>query len=541
MKSKIELSDEIWSERENVFVRGHAFHEDEYMEAAEISELVRETEGVSGLASLLKDFNGFYSIVVDRDEQTLIASDRMRTGPVFYASTENDFLITDDCGWILERTTENHRSDLSEIEYERSRIVTGPNTLYQEIDQLQSGEIVVLDKTENEIERRRHHVHTTSNEEYDPEELGEEFIDVLDNVFDRVIRAAQGRQIVVPLSGGYDSRLIALMLKRSGYENVMTYSDKSSGSKNAEVAKKVAENLDLPWSTVDITHSDWRSFYNSERWGEYFDKAGYLGSLPIPTHIFTLEKLIEEGEITRDAIVLPGHSALDTMKATPERLEGKSDIDLGELTSLIVDQHFKYNTHIQIPQRRLANRVAGSIGMDTPDEPESAVEAFERWRLKERRTKLIVNGNRPFDFVGLDCWIPLEDEELYQFWRNVPMEQKRHRSFYEQYITDIYTRTAGINPEEADEIADTTLKTKIADVIREYPIWPLVKNGYEHWEESRLRREISKRFEVHERYRSDPRLGILTEKQFKNLYNGQNYQFYPLLARMTTGNISTGE
>lgn len=538
MESKIELSDDIWSECENVFVRGHAFYEDEYVEAAEIGDLVRETEGVSELSSLLDGFNGFYSIVVDRGEQTLIASDRMRTGPVFYASTDDAFLITDDCGWILDRTTDKHRSDLSEIEYERSRIVTGPNTLYREISQLQSGEIVVLDKTDNEVERRQHHVHTTSDERYDSGELGEKFMDVLDNVFDRVTRAAQGRQIVVPLSGGYDSRLIALMLKRSGYENVITYSDKSSGSENAKVAKKVADNLDLPWATVDITHSDWRSFYNSERWDEYFDKAGYLGSLPIPTHIFTLERLIEKGEISRDAIVLPGHSALDTMKATPERLEAKSDIDIGELTSLIIDQHFKYNTHVQIPQRRLANRVVNTIGMDTPDVPDSTVEAFERWRLKERRTKLIVNGNRPFDFVGLDCWIPLEDEELYEFWRKVPMEQKRNRSFYERHITELYSRTAGINPKEADEIADTTLKIKVADVIRDYPIWPLVKGAYESWEESRLRREFSKRFKAEDRYRSDPRLGILTKEQYKHLYNGQNYRFYPLLARLTTGSAS---
>jgi len=43
---------------------------------------------------------------------------------------------------------------------------------------------------------------------------------------------------------------------------------------------------------------------------------------------------------------------------------------------------------------------------------------------------------------------------------------------------------------------------------------------------------------VEERYRSDPRLGIMTEKQFKEAYNGQKYRFYPLLAQLLTGNIS---
>lgn len=538
MKSNIELSKEIWSNSGNVFARGHAFVDGEYKETIELAKLVQEQDRVNNLANLLEDFNGFYSIVVDDDDQTFIASDRMRTGPVFYASTDDEFLIADDCGWLLERMSNTHLSALSELEYERSRFVTGPNTLYKQISQLQSGEIVILDKLESAIETYQHHVHTTSDEKYDPEEIKEEFTSVLDSAFNRVIRAAQGRQIVVPLSGGYDSRLIALMLKRSGYENVITYSDKSSGSENAKIAEKVANNLELPWTTVELTHSDWRSFYNSKRWDEYFEKSGYLGSLPIPTHLFTLKQLIEENKISQNAVVLPGHSALDTMKATPPKLEEKDSIDINKLTSQIVDQHYKYNTHIQIPTEKLADKVSKSIRMNTPDSPKSSVEAFERWRLKERRTKLIVNGNRPFDFVGLDWWIPLEDKKVYQFWRDVPIEQKRHRSFYESYITKLYTQTAGIDPKEAGEVADTTLKTRVADEIRDYPVWPLVKNAYEQWEKSRLRREFSKHFGVEERYRSDPRLGIMTEKQFKEAYNGQKYQFYPLLAQLLTGNIS---
>jgi asparagine synthase (glutamine-hydrolysing) len=538
MNANIELSEEIWYESGNVFVRGHAFVDAEYKEAVEIAKLVSETNGIDALTSLLERFNGFYSIIVDDDDRTLIFSDRMRTGPVFYASTDDEFLITDDCGWLLQRTSNIHRSTLSEIEYERSRFVTGPNTLYKEISQLQSGEIVVLNKVEGEVERCQRHVHTTSDKKFDSEEIHRKFLSVLHRVFDRVIQVAQGRQIVVPLSGGYDSRLIALMLEQSGYENVITYSVKLGGLEEGEVAEEVAENLDLPWATAKVTHSDWRSFYNSKRWGKFFEKSGFLGSLPDPTHIITLERLIEKGKISQDAIVLPGHSALDTMKATPTKLEAKANVNIEELASLIIDQHYKYNTHIQISEEELTDRFSKTIGMKTPDSPKSSVEAFERWRLKERRTKLIVNGNRPFDFIGLDWWMPLEDDELYQFWRNVPIERKRHRTFYESYITELYTRIAGIDPEEAGEVANDTLKTRLADVIREYPIWPLVKNTYEHWEESRIRREFSMRFGVEERYWSDPRLGILTEEQFKEVYNGQNYRFHPLLAQLTTGNIT---
>jgi asparagine synthase (glutamine-hydrolysing) len=353
-----------------------------------------------------------------------------------------------------------------------------------------------------------------------------------------LIRVAQGRQIVIPLSGGYDSRLIALLLKRSGYDNILAYSDQSAGSKNAQVAEQVADNLGIPWTTVEVGHSDWHSFYNSQKWNEYFDRAAYLGGLPTPEHIIILETLLQEGEISPDAIVVPGDSSLDTMKATPPELEEKDRIDIDDLTEEIISQHFKYNTHIDLHREEMAERISETIGAGSEDTPKSAVEAFERWRLKERRTKLIINGSRAFDFVGLDWWIPLEDRELYQFWRKVPPEKKRHRSFYEEYIEELYKRVGDVDREEATEIADTTLKSMVADRIRDYPIWDFTKAMYETWVDSSINKAYVKNFKLREIYEDEPRYGVMSEDRLKSLYEGQNHIFYSILAQATVGRIS---
>src|SRR6185295_17915578 len=47
--------------------------------------------------------------------------------------------------------------------------------------------------------------------------------DVLRNVFSKMIASAQGRPIVVPLSAGFDSRLIAAALKELRYPDVRCY------------------------------------------------------------------------------------------------------------------------------------------------------------------------------------------------------------------------------------------------------------------------------------------------------------------------------
>lgn len=99
--------------------------------------------------------------------------------------------------------------------------MTGPDTLFPNIKQVQAGEVVFFEVGNNEeivIQPQRYFQYYPSNFLDEPKEtLFRRFETALDRVFQRLIDYAEGRTLVVPLSGGYDSRLIAVMLKRLGY------------------------------------------------------------------------------------------------------------------------------------------------------------------------------------------------------------------------------------------------------------------------------------------------------------------------------------
>lgn len=540
MSSKINLNSDVWAHRGRTFVRGDAFYNGEYRDAGELAGLVKSKNDIASLSSFLSSLNGFFSVVIDTDEEVIFAADRMRTGPVFYSVVDNELQISDDCGWIIEQTPDPSRSELSEIEYETSRFVTGPYTLYGEISQLQSGEMVVFEKATTSFSTRQLHTHTVTESQYKEADLESEFQRVLDAVFDRLVEVADGRPIVVPLSGGYDSRLIALMLKRVGYENIITYTV-NTGGKNSHIAQKVSNNLGLPWITADSTHEEWKSFYRSNKWDSYFDQAAYLGSLPHPTVVPSLEKLGKNGDIPDDALFIPGHSALDSMKATPVKFETQDEVVLRELTRSVISQHYKYNEHISVPEDELQDRVATTVGLNTPSAPNSSVEAFERWRLKERRAKLIVNGVRAIEFTGYDWWLPLEDAELYEFWRRVPMEHKRHRSFYENFIENLYATMCGVSHREAGANADSDLKSTISQLIQGMPIEKFIRRSYDIWDDSRVKYEYMLRKRLDEMYESDPRFGIMSKETMKENYKGQSFPFFSLLALSATDKIEFEE
>lgn len=535
MSTDINLNSDIWARCSDVYVRGHAFYDEEYKNSEELASLVEDTKSLGELSSLLSSLNGIFSIVVDTNKKTILAADRMRTGPMFYSKIDGGLQVSDDCSWIMEKTPDLSRSEVSEIEYKTSRFVTGSHTLYEEISQLQSGEIVVFEKATEDYSVHQHHVHTISDSQYGESELKSEFQRVLDSVFNRLVEAANGRTIVVPLSGGYDSRLIALMLNRVDYEDVITYTIDTGGD-TTSIAKQVADNLGFPWISAEETHTEWNKFYNSEEWDEFLDSAAYLGGLPNPTGIHSMKELKKSGEIPEDALFVPGHSALDSMKATPKKLEKESEIRLKQLTEYIINQHFKYNQRIEIPSRELSARVAKSIGLDTQYEPRSPLEAFERWRLKERRAKLIINS-RVYDYLGWERWIPLEDNELYEFWRNVPLKYKRHRSFYERYIEKLYAEVDGVNPEEASRVANEEIISMVGRQLRNLPIWPSIRQLYNTYDNSWLKYEYMKRFRLDEVYESDCRFGIMSKETFREHYEGQSFPFFSILARSVTEEI----
>ncbi|WP_127341332.1 hypothetical protein [Halorubrum sp. 48-1-W] len=530
-------NDSIWITDGSLYVRGHAYYERTYLDKQEILEKLKGLNNLTTLKDIISNLNGFFSIIIDEKDKTIIAADRMRSSPVFYSKLNNDFLVSDDCNWLKKKMKNSSISSVIETEYITSRFVTGSDTLHSDIKQIQAGEMVVFDKESNTIEHKRHHIHRLSSDEYISENLNKKFENVLENSFSRLVDIADGRPIFIPLSGGYDSRLIALMLKQIGYENVVTYSTNIFTEKNRSIAKSVAENLGFAWLNAELTHNDWGKFQDSPMWDKYFNMAGSLAVLPTLMDILTLIELDQKGKIPENALFVPGHSSLDTMKATPTIFEGQEEIDVDQLGSYIIDQHFKYNEHVPRPKSKLIDRISKNLGINTLNGPDSPVEAFERWRLEERRSKLIINQVRAYDYLNLDWWLPLEDREIYEFWRKVPIEEKRHREFYEDYIENKYISLVGVDRATAEKVAEPNLIIFAKKHFRETSLWPLLQTGYNFWSNSLINYQYRKQFKLNEIYESDPRFGIMSKDTVESNFHNQQHLLYSLIALAEVGRI----
>ncbi|MCB5246640.1 MAG: asparagine synthase C-terminal domain-containing protein, partial [Candidatus Cloacimonetes bacterium] len=254
-------------------------------------------------------------------------------------------------------------------------------------------------------------------------------------VFERLIRSANGRTLVVPLSGGLDSRLVAVMLKRLAYPKVICYTFGNALQDECITSRKVAKFLNLPWQIVETNRRMWYKAYHSEEMRRYFAFGTKLSSLPHVHDWLAVKTLQERNLIPSDAIIVPGHSGGFSQGADlPPILADREELSQRELLDLILREHYDL-WHCANDQRHKLFGARVHDYLQLPDTIQTPIAAslFDEWDWRQRQSKLYVNSLRIYDFFGVDWRLPLWDREYIDFWTRVPLELRLERSLMNQY------------------------------------------------------------------------------------------------------------
>jgi asparagine synthase (glutamine-hydrolysing) len=125
----------------------------------------------------------------------------------------------------------------------------------------------------------------------------------------RLIRSLDGRTALLPLSGGWDSRLIAHLLKRQGYEKLICFSYGSPKNRESTISQLAAQELGYRWIFVPHNRRTWfRAFQSSER-KAYFAHSFNFSSSPHVQDWLAVKYLKDKGLIPEDSVFIPGHAA----------------------------------------------------------------------------------------------------------------------------------------------------------------------------------------------------------------------------------------
>lgn len=411
---------------------------------SQLDHKIFQDVSLTSISEKLSLLNGFFAISWSRPGRLLAAVDQVRSIPLFYAVKHSDFYLSDNAEWVRSQISEFKMSELAQQEFIMTGYVTGKNTLYSNVKQLQAGEFLEVIEVNGKISLQTKRYYSFEHFQpsiFDEKVLSDKLDSAVSDCIDNLISFADGKQIAIPLSGGFDSRLIATILKEKKYKNVITFSYGVAGNKESLFSKQVAKNLGLEWIFLEYNDLRWHQMINNpERW-RYQLMASGLCSQPHIQDWIAVNILKDDPRIHKDCIFVPGHSA-DFVAGShiPERAFINDSFTQEEVLDSIFSTWY-LNCPLNEANFKKSvwyERILKSTPIKADNTPWEYADRFEHWDWQERQAKFICNSVRLYEFFEFNWWMPFWDRVFMDFWLDVPLYLREDRAWYKEYVQRKY-------------------------------------------------------------------------------------------------------
>ncbi|MEM1042641.1 MAG: asparagine synthase-related protein [Bacteroidota bacterium] len=416
-----------WHRAGAVWARGVAFAPDGALliGAALADHLDGAGEDFAGRVAAL---DGTFA-AVRTGEVAVAAVDRVRSMPLFYGrGAEGTWHLSDDARHVADRTGAQLDDPLAVAEFMLASATSGPSTLSTSVRQVQAGEAVTLGAG-GATGTRYYRYGVAPLFDAPEEDLVEEGARLFDRAFERFLVSVQGQPIVVPLSAGLDSRLIAAMCVRGGRTDALCFSYGRRRSFEAQASRRVADALGLRWTFVPYANRAWHRWFASAGFQQFRRAATGLTAIEHEQDWPAVLALRERG-LPEDAAFVPGHSGDFISGAF--YAASPADFERDPVEWLWRRYYAEWPSQGLAPQvvAGLRDRIAERI-----EDAASPLEAFSKFGWQERQAKMIVNSIRVYEHHGFDWRLPLWlSGDVLDFWSRVPVELRRGRALYRRVV-----------------------------------------------------------------------------------------------------------
>ena len=192
----------------------------------------------------------------------------------------------------------------------------GEETFFVGISCLSPGTILHLDSSGKEVSRVFYDDNSFTVKPAITDELffRKELEKNLDLVMNRMLASIGSSRILLPLSGGLDSRLLATWLVNQGVNNVLAFSyGESEGQPEAKISREVASRLGIPFEFVELSSQRVHHYWQRKETAEMLRYASSGNALPHIQDFVALKTLLDKRKVSPGDVLLPGHTVVGNM------------------------------------------------------------------------------------------------------------------------------------------------------------------------------------------------------------------------------------
>jgi len=410
-----------------------------------VQELIRSFSFLekNRLENFISSITGHFALVFSSSKRTIILVDRIRSSPIYYFQKNDKIFISPTLNKIKNEFNSTFILDeQAKLEISMGGFTINKKSLYSGVHSPNAGNYILIEN--NSIKDFTYFNYFGKIEtNLSKAQLIDELTAVTLRIFKETLERVGKRQIVIPLSAGNDSRLVASCLKHLGAENILCFTYGNYNSFEVITAKKIAKKLGFKWVFVPLAHRGERKFYKSQTFKDYLDFADSVDSIPYFQGLTSIKYLKENMLLEEDAVFINGNSGdfisglhinklYETIKNNPFR---KNDL-IKVLKEKYIEKHFSLWGDLKKEENisLLNNSIEKALEITGEMNSDNVHLAYEMLELIDRQSKYVIAGQKTFEFFNYEWLLPLWDDKYLHFWKKVPVIYKYNQTLFKEML-----------------------------------------------------------------------------------------------------------
>ncbi|WP_462317212.1 asparagine synthase-related protein [Marinilabilia sp.] len=426
-----------WTEHQGVWVKGYAFApNDELLEGESLALYIKKAIPAKNISHALNKLNGRFAAAGSNHDPQFIISDRTRSYPLFYTIDEEKPRCSDSPNTLTNNNTKIKPEAVNQ--FSMTGFVWGEDTFFTNIKQCEPGNIIIFKN--NDIQKIQYFTYATVYKAtISEEEAIHELISSINRAFTRTLKIIGDNPVYIPLTSGYDSRLLAVLLKKQHPNNITAFTSGIKDSYEFENAQKTANNLKIPW--YPIYHDEEtlnETIFTGSLLDEFLDFTCGAASMTFFQDVPSMVKLKMPG----NSVIVGGHSAdfLAGSHLWPYQnwMPKKLLIHHALRRMLPYFSSFKQSKSIEFLVKESFNNLEQYL-------PYSIIEDID---FRGRQSRYIINSTRTYEFFGNKTVLPFLDNEIVDFFKTLPFSLKLKKKIYDKTLKKYFFEPYDLNFEK---------------------------------------------------------------------------------------------
>ena len=422
------LTADKWEQYGSIYLRGRCYQGTMPCALSLLAQNLDSFDTAEQVAAFLQTQRGEFSVVIDKPQLQCIAVSHTRLYPLFYRLYKGNWYVSDDPLKMVKESDAISESACRQYLYTGAPFAG--NTLVQFLQQGKPAYVTCMG-TDTVTQVSFGPYASLSSASIAADSLDAAFDNVLQTIFKRAVHTIGQRQVVVPLSGGYDSRLVLSMLHQMGIKNILCYTVGEYHPSEQGVAHQVAKNLQVPLYHIDYRDKQYRmQQFDSPAFLQYVDAIGAMGNFMWLFEYNAILWLKQQGLLQNDAVFIPGHVGDFYAGSHLQKLGINEHDSLSAIQRKLLLHAFEYRkSYFDTSFKKEVKQALHALsGQGAPYQ--TALQFIAENRLAHQ----IINSARVYECLGYDVLLPLCDVDFVQFFDRLPYKQRADVSFYNEYL-----------------------------------------------------------------------------------------------------------